>query len=343
MATSEALLPPDTTPRPLRARASRRGISVEETLMKSTRGGTAIWMVMAALMIVSPVWAGAAVAQLEKPVRVENLTVALDRGRVVVSGVAAFAADVPMLVADDPVGDSLSGSTGLPVGDDLTTATISRPDPLADTVTFSVGVANPPPVLMGVPETLVYNWDFSVTHSGGAPGQEPILYELRAQRTALYPRLGAEPYFALARCAPVGTSKNCRMGIALQGRMRDGVVEWDVPLDLIGAWAGGVINNRSLDIWLTASGAVSTNAVVPDQAFFDEESYTVRVPEVRLGIAPGGTPANQVELTQYGFIDSGGEFRGTLPKPFEPGTYTVAVEACYGPGNCDLATQDIVI
>lgn len=87
----------------------------------------------------------------------------------VVSGVAAFAADVPMLVADDPVGDSLSGSTGLPVGDDLTTATISRPDPLADTVTFSVGVANPPPVLMGVPETLVYNWDFLVTPVG-APG-----------------------------------------------------------------------------------------------------------------------------------------------------------------------------
>lgn len=125
--------------------------------------------------------------------------------------------------------------------------------------------------------------------------------------------------------------------------MRDGVVEWDVPLDLIGAWAGGVINNRSLDIWLTASGAVSTNAVVPDQAFFDEESYTVLVPEVRLGVAPGATPANQVELTQYGSIDGGGEFRGTLPGPFEPGTYTVAVEACYGPGNCDLATQHIVI
>lgn len=72
MATSEALLPPDATPRPPRARAPRRGMSVKETLMKSTRGGTAVGMVMAALMVVSPVWAGAAVAQSEEPVRVET-------------------------------------------------------------------------------------------------------------------------------------------------------------------------------------------------------------------------------------------------------------------------------
>lgn len=311
-------------------------------MSKHSRLRAAMGMAMAAVAAVSSVWPAAA-AQTSVMARVESLTVALEhQGVVDVSGVAAFA-DVPVQVADDPSGDSLGASIGLPLGDDLTTATISRRDPLADTVTFSLSVANQPPELMGVPETLVYNWNFSYAPPGTVNAED---WELRAMRTAaLYPALDADPYFAIAPCNPVDGAKNCGFGQRVTGRMRDGVVEWELPLTgrLHSFSRGGLITNRTIDIWLAASGAASTNTIVPDAAPISEASYTVRVPVVRMGIGPSGTPASETALTEFGTLGGGGHFGGTVPRPAGSGMYTVAVEACYGPDICDVATQDILI
>lgn len=303
--------------------------------LRATRSRVAIGLVTVAL-VAAP--ATSAAAEPGEATHVDSLVASVSGGVVTVSGEASFV-DVPLLVAEDSAGDSLGANIGAPLGDDLTTATIARQSPFEDTVTFSVGVANQPPTLSGTPEVLVYNWEFVVS----TEGDEPSAYQLRAQRTAQVGSPGVNPYFVLSKCSD-GVPRSCPPLATVPGRMQEGVVEWDVPFDLITAQAGSLIENvGAIEIWLSASGLASTGVVRPDRAFFDEEFYTVPGPTVRFGVAPVGTSPEFVDLTASGTVQNSGAFTGALPAPAEPGAYTVVVEACQGPASCALAATDITV
>lgn len=257
---------------------------------------------------------------------------AADGDLISVTGQATFV-DLPAQVGEDPAGDAtVSGAAGgqAPVGDDLTTATIARPDAFANELRFTLGIANQPPELNGTPEVIHYNWDISV--DGGSP------LTLQAIRTAQFASPGAEPVFRLLNCA----EGSCATVAELSGTMADGEVTWQVPMSQINAVAGSVIaQGGNVVSTLGASGAVWFVNLGGDQMFVVD--YTVPGPTVQLGIAPAGTPAASVPLTASATVEPTGAFAGTLSTPDTPGDYIVVAKACNGPDNCGLATTTLSV
>lgn len=272
---------------------------------------------------------GGASANPGEGTHVDGIAAVLHSGGVEISGQATFV-DVPVVVAEDGTDDA----SRAPIGDDLTTLLISRPDPFDPTVTFTLGVANEPPV--GLPEALVYSWTFRVRTAGGPS----TTYELSAKRAVQVdgPRIG--PVFKLHAC---DAQWPCPVIDILTGTMANGVVEWDVPLTAIGAQVGSVINGSQAKVIFVSEyrTPVRSGRVLFDQTPASEVGYTVPGPSVRVGIAPAGTAPENVALTVDGSLDNDGTFTGQLAAPSVPGDYVVAAKACHPADSCGLATTTV--
>lgn len=278
---------------------------------------------------------------------VDVVTATVDVGGIAVTGRATFV-DVPGVVGEDAADDAVGSA--VPLGHELTTATISRLDPFGDMLRFTLGIANQPetdPETNGVPEFVVYRWDFTVAM--GTAQQRDVT--LRAWRTSQgRNRLQREPWFETSVCTNDDDCAN-RNGT---GSMGDGTVAWDVRmgqdigLGQIGQ-AGDVISADGQNIQVTSSAAgaeppdsAADGVVVLDDMATDT-AYTVPGPGVRIGIAPAGTAPQDVPLTVAGTVNSQGAFTGRLPKPATPGAYTVAVQACHGADSCGITATNVTV
>lgn len=292
----------------------------------------------AALLVTS----GGASADPQEATHVDSLAAAAFGSTIAVSGQASFV-DAPIQVGEDAIGDTELSSIGgdaTPLGDDLTTATIARPDPFKNTLTFTLGIANQPPQLNGVPEAILYNWSIAVD---GLPDRANGL-SLQAIRTGQGEKPGASPVFRIMQCTENADGDvECDTLTQLSGKIVDGVVQWQVPMSQINANPGTIITQRGdVTSTLGASGRAWFWDFGGDAMFMDFD-YTVPGPTVRLGIAPAGTPPELVELTGTATLSSDGSFTGTLPAPGEPGDYVVVAKACHGTASCGLAGTTITI
>lgn len=271
---------------------------------------------------------GSASADPGNASHIDKVTAVVDSDGIAVTGQATFV-DIPVIVGEDATDDAIPPAA--PLGHDLTTATISRPDPFADTLRFAIDVANQPPEINGVPEFVVYKWDFTV-----AVGGTERAITLRAWRSNQQDSLGrADPYFEIQIVSNLGV---------LTGSMGDGIVAWNVPFNVGAAGqigqVGTVITSTGITVMASASGV--RELVVLDDMVTDID-YTVPGPGVRIGVAPAGTAPEDVPLTVAGTVSSSGAFSGRLPLPSTPGEYVVVAQACHGAASCGIGITSIVI
>lgn len=282
---------------------------------------------------------GPAGADPGEATHVDSLSATVGSSTIGVTGTATFV-DVAALLGEDAAGDAFLAN----IGADLTTVTVSRPDPKGNTLKFTVGIADLPPTLNGVPEFVAYDWQFGI-HAGDPEMQTQ--YRLHAQRTAQANSLGGvNPVFILYKCVfnPQTGINECTQQASLTGKMGDGVVEWNLPMSRIKAQAGSIITQAGTGIFSSGSASGALWGVpILDTAGMDID-YVVPGATVQLGIAPEGTPPELVPLTGTGTVNlTTGGFSGTLPKPAQPGAYTVAAQACYGSASCALAATTITV
>lgn len=317
--------------------------------MRRVKRSGLVAVVVAAAMVAA---AGPATAEPDATTHVDSVSVTPSAGSLAVSGHASFV-DGPPQVAEDPTGDvalhnyllQVGRPSGVSLGDDLVTAQIASPDPLKPNLTFTLGVANQPPMLNGTPEGLNYLWYVYVE------GEPFVLWAARSSQFAAGGP-SADPVFELRKCepAPVGGSPICHTVATLEGVMADGVVQWQVPMSRIGAKPFSVVGSQRIH---TVWGVSGPDAVSRQLAYYywsgDQmrgPGYRVPAPVVEVGIAPAGTPAESVELTDTAEVDDAGSFSAMIPAPAEPGEYVVVARACVGwawMGNCGLATTTVTI
>lgn len=125
----------------------------------------------------------------------------------------------------------------------------------------------------------------------------------------------------------------------LEGGIGDGAAGWVVSHERLGADLGSMIEVGSANggapasfVWPAAPAADGTGAL---SAADDVPSFKLQG-EVRVGIAPTGTPADQVEYPARATVDlrpgdaGFGDWSGEISRPVAPGTYDVHVRTCWG-------------
>lgn len=281
---------------------------------------------------------GGAQADEGESTHVDSVSASVSGTFVNVAGTATFV-NVPAALGQDPTGDS----TPVP-GSDLTTLTIARPDPAANNLTFTLGIADQPPVTNGTPGVLYYNWEIRTL----SPGGDSVIYVLQANRASGSQVPSTDPMIRVLARQPDG-SCGCQVVANVEGKIADGVVQWSVPGSRIEADPGDTIiqdgnivstlgagNPATGDTWFINLGG--------DQAVMDQD-YVVPGPTVKLGIAPAGTPESQVPLDTTAAVDAAtGNFDGAInTSGLAPGSYVVVARACYGTGNCGTASTTVTI
>lgn len=275
------------------------------------------------LLLVAP--AGGVVAQEGDSTHVDSLEATASGTEVHVAGSATFV-DIPAEVVLDPSGDSLQPGTGA----DVAGGTISRPVGSKNLV-FTLELADQPPAVNGTPGIL-YLWPVASDANDGG------LF-LMAGRMGT---VSTDPSFELGQ----NDSDSFSTITSLQGRMEDGVVEWTVPMSMIGAKpGGGTVSQGGLND--TPVGTINGwpslfwCCVIIDS--FSADDYTIPVATVELGIAPAGTPVDQVPLTTAADVDPAtGEFSGAIDASTLPaGDHVVVARACYGAASCGLGSAAV--
>lgn len=262
-----------------------------------------------------------------------------------VSGRAAFV-DVPIRVGEDPEGDALVGG----LGGDLTSATVARPKAEQERLAFTLGIADQPDE-GGIPEAIEYNWYLEVRDRGYAGDCEPGAadpqcadYWLQAMRSDQATNPGnLEPVYLLRQCEGILIISMCPVVDRFTGVMENGIVQVDVPMAAIRAEEGGTVLTTGVTVTFGATSLVLLPG--PDSA--DElspDAYTVPSPEVRLGLAPAGSPDEEIELPVAASVSPDGSFAGALDTTgLPPGSYRVVVEACFGPASCGRGEANITL
>lgn len=244
-----------------------------------------------------------------------------------VTGTPAYSG-LHAVAAEDAAADSTIDMAGA----DLRGATVGlSPDARSVVFTFLVGDMLPDPVNSA--PGLIFTWDLVVD---GKPG-----FFLQAGRvgtaSALTPPSG-EPAFGVFENGEDGFSE---VG-AVTGELGGGVVRWIVPLSMVGAKSNSTIG-QGRDV--PTGSAIG----VPGYVYFNDnlggDAITldaVTLPgTVQLGIAPGGTPADQVATTTTAALKSG-KIDSVLPAP-APGDYIVVARTCSAADDCTLASTDVTV
>lgn len=213
----------------------------------------------------------------------------------------------------------------------------------------------------------------------GSPGFDSVFYLQRCKyftdnATPGDPREGGGPLYDDFLPTQEGCASALNASTEISGTLtrteNEIMVEWDLPFDAIDAnadtyfarcdarqWNHAVYNAWGSYVWPLGNatgGGYFCNLMVTGGGFTNLDvarNYIVPVPEVRMGIAPVGTPVSEVGLTVTGQVESGGSFGGQLPAPAQPGEYLIVAEACYDGyrdfdfepvrNNCDVSTTTV--
>lgn len=268
---------------------------------------------------------------------IESFSATVGPTTISVSGTASFV-DEPMVVGTDA---PEAVNQGKVPGTDITTIEISRPNPTANAIRFTMNVANQPPELNGIPLVPYFAWDFFVD----TPTGQTLQFLLLANR-ATGESPDTDPDFVLWTCDPDAPPPNCNETARVTGAFTPTAVEVTVPANTIGAAPGAVISGSGTNNVRVSPGIGTpvatgvTNLLL--ESLTQTEAYTVPGPTVRVGVAPAGTAPEAVELTKAGSFKTDGTFSATLPKP-EPGDHVVAAEVCYTDTDCALTSTDVTV
>lgn len=256
-----------------------------------------------------------------------SLTATATATAVQVQGKAVFAGDA-VTIGEDAAGDAEQPG----VGADITAASVELVD--GRTLVFTFKIADQPPAPVSAGPAINYNWGLVVDGSDSGL----FLSAGRAGLDGINP--STEPIFNLSQNTPNGF-----LHVAtLEGKMADGVVQWVVPLSLIGAKPGSVVSSTG-EVQPGSHGGVPGVITYYDNSggdAIDVGPYTVPG-TVMLGIAPDGTPVEEIAATTKASLRNTGAFSELLPRPAEPGTYTVLAVACAAPDVCTTSTTPVTL
>jgi hypothetical protein len=257
-----------------------------------------------------------------------------------VSGSASFV-DEPFLAAVDGTDPANHGK--LPATD-LTSATISRPQPAANSLRLNIGVGNLPPAAAGVPVVLYYIWNIMVTPPSGDAREFLIL----ANRASSADAGNTDPDFKLWTCVtdPTTGTGDCTEAAALTGAFTETGIDINLPTNVIGAVPGSTISAGGDNISVITGGGAPGVGEAYGGVFLDQitviEDYVVPGPTVQVGVAPAGTAAADVTLSKAGTFKTDGTFTATVPRP-EAGSHVVAARVCYTAADCVLTSTDVTV
>lgn len=280
--------------------------------------------------------AGVAVAAAEEaPASTATIASAISQASgLKITGSAALAALEATKVAEDASGDSRIPGT------DIVGGTIQA---LGGGVTrFTMEIGNMGPGGVSVPGVVHHSWDLSVVT--GAKGSDVTLKAINGGAViygALEGGSPEAPSFAVQNCAPdPQTGQNTCTSTYISGAFTAAGVTFDVPNTLIGLQTGslvyageyGMFTNLGASDVIWFSGPNGTESVL-------HANYAVPAGDVLVGLAPAGTPVEEVELTTTVPV-KGTAYTTTLPKP-AAGDYVVVAQACHG-GVCGPLTSKAV-
>lgn len=313
--------------------------------------------------LVVAVGAGPVAADPGETSRVESLSATPGSGGTVkVTGEVTFAGSAAApITATDPTGDARLQVPGQPApvpvdgrGADLTSLSIDSQGPA--TLVLALQVADMPPQFGGTPEAIEYRIRLKTQTASGGPLRS---YWVQAIRSSQAHAPGSQgPSF---RLLPGGADGGlaCLPGgeiTFLTGSFSSGKVTIEVPWDAIDVWPGDLVwmwdTSSSCETapWQCAFSSFSASGtcrvdrldhVVP--AATKDSPYVVPG-EISLGIAPAGTPAEQVALTRTVRPTIDGLFSASLLADGLPaGEAVVAAKVCFGPSNCHLASTTVTV
>ncbi len=265
---------------------------------------------------------------------IDSLTVSRSGNTITAGGTATIGNASDAMVGTDVSGDARTASSfGIPsqslagIGMDLTSARIKH-DAAGDRLLFSLTIADPIQQTFTLPEVIAYHWLIKVTN-----GDTSIYYQLQAMRSGQYentlPNPG--PRFLVNSCGSLSSgAPNCfELAGYVEGVMANGIVQWNVPVALIGAFDGATIEQ-------SASGQVRSIFSASGAAYVGNHGDQIEtVPYVVGPVVHVGTrKATQTpDLTKYetaAALGPDGSFVGKLASPKTPGSYIVSVRACHG-------------
>ena len=255
------------------------------------------------------------------------LTASASSTAINVAGKAIFAGDT-VVVGEDAAGDAQQKA----VGADVVGATIELASGGRDLIfTFKIGDQLPAPAFAA--PTINYNWGIAVD------GKDTGLFLAagRAGLDGIDP--STDPIFAVNQNGPDGFAPVA----SVEGKMADGVVQWVVPMSVIGAKPGSMIGSGYGEVQPGSHGGVPGVITYYTNNLGDYiavDDYTIPG-SVKLGIAPEGTPVETIEATTAAAFKNGGAFAATLPLPAEAGTYTVVARACAVADVCSVRTTTV--
>ena len=291
-------------------------------------------VVAAAALLVQAAMSGA-MADAQATSHVDSMAATVG-SKVNVTGQASFS-NFTKLVGEDPADALVPG-----IGTDIRNIKISRVAPNGK-INFTLEIGDQPATLNGMPETVAYYWDITVQN-----GESSSSYELWAARSAQWAAAGStNPIFRRYVCVldPTTGQNTCGTAVNVTGKMADGVVEWQLNASQINAQAGSVITGTAIEVSPTAAGAVWGVVRLDGSGASQSEQFDVPGATVKLGIAPAGTPVENVVLDGVGSVNTSTQtFSGALDKPAAgPGNYIVVAEACFGADNCALSSTPLTV
>jgi hypothetical protein len=280
------------------------------------------------LLLASPASADAPASSID------TLNVSRAGNTITADGIATIGNASDATVGTDVTGDAKTESSfGLPevplsgLGLDLTSARIKH-DAAADQLVFSLGVADPIDQTFTLPEVVAYHWLIKVTN-----GYSSIYYQLQAMRSGQYERTlpNPAPRFVVNSCERLASgAPNCfEFAGYVDGIMANGIVQWSVPVSLIGAFSGATIEQ-------SGEGQVRSLFSVSGAAYFSGHGDQIETvpyvvgPAVHVGIRKATQEPSVTRYETLAALGPDGSFVGKIAVPKTPGSYVVSVRACNG-------------
>jgi hypothetical protein len=265
---------------------------------------------------------------------IDSLTVSRSGNTITADGIATIGNASDAIVGTDVTGDAKTQSSfGIPsvpltgLGMDLTSAKIKH-DAVANRLIFTLGIADPIDQTFTLPEVVGYHWLIKVTN-----GDTSIYYQLQAMRSGQYERTlpSADPRFVVNSCGSLASgTPNCfEFAGYVDGAMANGIVQWSVPVALIGAFDGATIEQ-------SASGEVRSIFSASGAAYFGGHGDQIETvpyvvgPAVHLGIRKATQDPSATKYDTLAAVGPDGSFVGKMAAPKTPGSYVVSVRACDG-------------
>ena len=265
---------------------------------------------------------------------IDSLAVSRSGNTITVDGIASIGDASDAVVGSDVTGDARTASSfGVPsqslagLGMDLTSARIKH-NASANILSFSLGIADAIEQTFTLPELIAYHWLIKVTN-----GDASIYYQLQAMRSGQYentlPNPG--PRFLVNSCGSLASGAPSCFELAgyVDGVMANGIVQWNVPVALIGAFDGAVIEQY-------AAGQVRSIFSASGAAYFGGHGDQIETvpyvvgPAVHVGIRKASQAPDQTAYQTLAALGPDGSFVGKIAVPKTPGAYIVSVRACNG-------------